>query len=282
MNRWIGIACLAFMLSVNTALFLRDVLPRWTAGHAPPPPASTLRPNQDRRTQLAIYNSDGNLVGRSWTIASRSAELLTVRTLTRLDSLPIPIRGGPKSIAVGSEFFYDNNLRLTDIVINVFGLGVPLSLRGAFVEPDTFPCQWQLDEHRGEFILEGAATRSLIDFTRPFDELEGLQVGQSWRVEVFNPLGNLLPGMQDEALRTEALYFKVTRKESLDHRGRKVECNLVEGERIKAWIDSEGRAIRQTIEMPLVGELTLVDEPFIAELHREAQVNLHSESETRK
>lgn len=266
MNRWIGIVCLALCLSVNTALFLRDILPRWTAGDPPAPPASALRINEERRTQLAIYNESGNLIGRSWTIASRTVEALAVRTRTKLNPILVPGHPLTPDLTIQSDFFYDNQLRLSDLNVNVGGLGFPIGLRGEYVPPEALSCEWQFDAHRGRFILEGPATRALLDVTRPFDELTGLEVGQSWSVQVFNPLTGLLSGLNGAEMQMEPVYFRVTRQELVEHRGQRVECHVVEGERIQAWIAPGGRAIRQMVTMPLLGVLTLVDEPFSQDL----------------
>lgn len=273
MNRWIGIACLTFCLSVNTALFLRDVLPRWTASRPPPPPASALRVNEEKRTQLAIYNDSGNLVGRSWTIATRTVEALAIRTRTRLSGMMLPGQASTPDVTVQSDFFYDNQLRLSDLSVNVGGLGIPIGLRGESVPPDALSCEWQFDTHRGRFVLEGPATESLLDLTRPFDELTSLEVGQTWSVQVFNPLTGLLSGLNGPEMRMEPAIFRVTGVEVLEHRGQRVECHVVEGERIRAWIAPGGRAIRQMVTLPLVGELTLVDEPFSQELMHGTQLD---------
>src|SRR5262245_26161793 len=266
MNRWIGIVCLTLCLSVNTALFLRDVLPRWIASDPPAPPASSLRLNEERRTQLAIYNESGNLIGRSWTIATRTVEALAVRTRTKLHAMLLAGHSATTDVTVQSDFFYDNQLRLSDLNVNVGGLGFPIGMRGEAVPPDAISCEWQFDTHRGRFVLEGPATQSLLDLTRPFDELTSLEVGQSWSVQVFNPLTGLLSGLNGPDMRMEPAYFRVTRQEFVEHRGQRVECHVVEGERIQAWIAPDGRAIRQQVCLPLVGVLTLVDEPFSQEL----------------
>lgn len=266
MNRWIGIACLTLCLSVNSALFLRDILPRWTATAPPAPPAASLRINEERRTQLAIYNESGNLVGHSWTIASRTYEALAVRTRTRLHAMLLPGHATMPGLTVQSDFFYDNLLQLSDLNVSVGGLGIPIGLRGEAMPPDSLSCEWQFDAHRGRFVLEGPATRALLDLTRPFDELTGLEVGQSWSVQVFNPLTGLLSGLNGPDMRMEPALFRVTRVEVVEHRGQRVECHVVEGERIQAWIAPAGRAIRQVVSLPLIGVLTLVDEPFSQDL----------------
>ena len=243
-------------------MFLRDILPRWTATEPPPPTAAALRVNEERRSQLAIYNEAGNLVGRSWTIATRTVEALAVRSRTKLHSMLLPGHAVTPDLTVQSDFFYDNQLKLSELGVNVGGLGIPIGLRGEAVPPDSLSCEWQFDSHRGRFVLEGPATQALLDLTRPFDELTNLEVGQSWSVQVFNPLTGVLSGLNGPDMRMQAVYFRVTRVEAIEHRGQSVECHVVEGERIQAWIAPGGRALRQVVSLPLIGILTLVDEPF--------------------
>lgn len=271
MNRWIGISAFAFMLLVNASLFVRDILPRWAVGRPPQPPFSGLAENEERSTQLAIYNDAGNLVGRSWSISTRTSALLKMRTITRLDALPIPGHAINRKLAVVSDFYFDKELRLSEMNVSVAGLGFPVNLRGEFTPPDTFPCQWQLDTMRGNFILEGESTRALHDITRPFEELGDLEVGQFWRVEIFNPLSGMMPGLSGPDMRPEPVIVRVTGKETMDHRGARVECHVVEADRIRAWVAPNGRVIRQSVTLPLVGTLTLVDEPYSHELRMDAQ-----------
>jgi len=47
-----------------------------------------------------------------------------------------------------------------------------------------------------------------------------------------------------------------------------VEAFVIEAERLRAWVSREGRVIRQEFELPLVGKLTLVDEPYDDELRQ--------------
>ena len=58
-NRWIGIVCVAGMLGANSALFLRDILPGWTASDPPEPVALSLRPGESLRIQFGIFNAAG-------------------------------------------------------------------------------------------------------------------------------------------------------------------------------------------------------------------------------
>lgn len=279
MNRWIGIATLAFMLLANASLFVRDLLPRWASGRAPAPAAARLQPNEERATQVAIYNAAGNLVGRSWTISTRTVELLKIRTITRLDALALPGHPAGRRFGVVTDLYFDSKMELSELNVNVIGLGVPVGLRGEFVPPDTFPCQWQFDTLRGTFILEGASSRALHDMTRPFEELEGLEVGQFWRVEVFNPLSSMTPGLSGADMKPESVIVRVVREETIEHRGRPVSCHVVEAEAIQAWVAADGRVLRQTVNLPLVGTLTLVEEPYVHDLRMSAQYDTAEENE---
>ncbi len=61
---------------------------------------------------------------------------------------------------------------------------------------------------------------------------------------------------------TSSVLVRVTGTESIEHNGRVVEAFRVEADRAVAWVTSDGRVLRQEVDLPLLGRLTLIDEPF--------------------
>ena len=81
-NRWIGIVALGMMLSVNTALLMRDVVPEWYAGTPPTALALDLSQGGAINVQLGLFNEEGRRIGYAWTRSTRDEYLIQVRHQT--------------------------------------------------------------------------------------------------------------------------------------------------------------------------------------------------------
>jgi len=269
-NRWIGIVTLGLMLSVNAALMMRDVLPDWLAGEPPKSRALHLRPGDQIAVQLGIFARDGRCIGHSWSTSSRSGDLVAVRHVTVLKSLKLPRGLTIPALRIDTDLNYHGQTRLEELRVRVSGFGFPISLEGEFYPPGDFACQWQVDDRRGQLQLPAEATRALGDVIRPFESLTGLRVGQSWRVKVLNPLAGVVPDWGTRNMMTSTKLVRVTGVEQIEHRGAAVQAFVLEAEKLRAWVTPEGRVIRQELDLPLFGTLTLVDEPYDAEMRRQA------------
>jgi hypothetical protein len=261
-NRWIGIATLALMLSVNAALLVRDFLPDWLAGEPPVTRAAELRDGEEINVQFGLYNREGHRIGRSWTHSKRDRELVLVRHRTVIDSTYLPVETELRTVRIETRLNYRAPSQLDELRVNVIGLGVTIKLEGEFYLPDDFACHWQVGPQRGEFQLPAHATRAMGDMIRPFESLAGLYVGQTWRLQLLNPLSGVVPDWGARKMATSGLLVRVTRTEEIEHGGALVEAFVVEAEGMRAWVTPAGRVIRQEFELPLLGTLLLVDEPY--------------------
>jgi len=265
LNRWIGILAAAAMLVANGTIVLRDVVPLWIAGDPPPDVATALAPGEEARTQVGIYR-DGVLLGRSWTEARRAlpGELVTVATTTVLDALALP--GGlstpPVRIETHVTFRQGDPLRVDSLEFRIEGLGVPVLLKGEAMPSGEFPCQWEVGSQRGGFSLDTRAPAALGDVIRPFNRLPGLYVGRSWRLDLVDPLQQILPNLATDGLGLEPVVIRVTCTARITHRGAPVDTFVVEGGGATAWVAADGRVLRQVVDLPLLGELELLDEPY--------------------
>lgn len=262
LNRWFGIIAAILMLSANAALFLRDVAPQLFAGEPPKPAALALRPGDEEFRYAAIYGPHGEKVGRSWTEMTRAGELITVRTETFLNPSEMRANLALPALFIRTEFHWLKDEHLEDFQVSVRGLGVTVEVQGAYIPPNDFPCKWQFGEQRGSFILPVEATRAVGDLMRPLGELPDLQVGQSWRQEILNPLAKLMPEWSPSNPFGEGVIVQVVATEILDLADRSVKCAVVEADRLKAWISADGRVLRQEIDLPLFGRISIVDEPY--------------------
>lgn len=272
LNRWLGIASITAMLGANTALVIRDIVPTWTAGDPPRSSLYSLVGDDDFGQKLGIYDNDGQHVGDSWTLARRSGEVLTVYTWTNFESGYIGAAALATPILIRSKITFDARQRPDALQIVVRGLGETMQLDGQLVEPNDFTCRWKIGEAEGDFILPADMLRVFSEVTRPFDHMANLRVGQSWRMHIFNPLSALMPGTNARNMGGEMIVAEVTGQENLFHRGENIRVFIVETDRARAWVAPDGRVVQQQIELPILGRLVLIDEPY-DDVARRAHVN---------
>lgn len=264
LNRWTGIICAVFMLSANTTLFVRDVLPGLLAGDPPELDDLTRGVGPTRQIQTGLFNAQGHDIGRSWTVTCMQGDSLIISSCTRLNSITLPNGLNTPAVRIDTELRYrvEDGL-LGNLSMSIRGLPVGVVLRGEFMPPDEFACGWQLGAgQRGTFRLNAEATRALGDVLRPFTRLPGLYVGRTWRLHLLDPLAQIVPGLRNHNLLAEPVLVRVTGTEVIEHRGRPLEVFVVEARRTRAWVDRQGDVLRQQIDLPLLGRLTLQDEPF--------------------
>ncbi|MGD8451109.1 MAG: hypothetical protein PVJ57_04770 [Phycisphaerae bacterium] len=274
LNRWIGILCTLFMLSANTTLFVRDILPGLLAGDPPELDDLSLEAGTTRRIQTGVFNARDENIGRSWTVSFMQAGLLNVTSCTRLNPITLPNGLTTPGARIDTELRYrvDDGL-LDSMSMSIRGLPVGVTMHGDFIPPDEFACCWRLGKvQRGTFRLSADATRALGDVLRPFTRLPGLYVGRTWRLHLLDPLAQVVPGLRNNDLLAEPILVRVTGTEMIEHRGQQLEVFVVEARRTRAWVDQQGNVLRQEIDVPLLGRLTLRDEPFDDEVFQEARV----------
>lgn len=261
-NRWLGIFCFACMLSANTALLIRDMVPSWFAGDPPKPDTLRLKEGQVYQAQFGIFSEDvGRRIGTSRTDAHPQGPLIQVQSRTSFEPFHLTGDVSTPRIVVRTTLLYDRSGRLDELDFRVEGLGSPVVLKGESFGGGDFPCQWALGDQRGTFVLPAHATRALGDVIRPFSDLPDLFVGRTWRLELFNPFTQLTPGMRDSFLGGDAVLVRVTAEEYIEHRGQQVRVFRVESEKLRAWVALDGRILRQELDVPVLGKLTLLDEP---------------------
>lgn len=269
LNRWIGIACFGLMLSANTALFMRDHLPALTAGDAPTPEVFRLGTGEERWVQTAIRDSEGREVGKSWTRVHRDQAVSTHEQTTFINAIRLPGGVLTPAVRVEMELLYQADAHTVDEAhLRVAGLPVTVKFDGERISGE-FACMWKVGDQTGTFVLDGAATRALGDALRPFDRLPNLDVGQTWRMRLVNPLENLAPGLRAEGIDLESVLVRVTAREQIRVDGTSFDAFRVEAPRAVAWVAEDGRVVLQEVDLPLLGKLTIVDQPFDAHALRE-------------
>lgn len=262
LNRWIGIVCAFGMLSVNAALIFRDFVPDWIAGPPPDSLGTRLNPGGRDPVQIGIYDAKGALIGQSWTVCSASTELFRINTWTMVRSVPLPTGVRTPAIRVDTDAVFKPSGAIDTLEIRVHGFGVPVHFKGELIPPDSFPCEWEVGDQRGRLILDADTTRALGDVFRPFDQLPGMYVGRAWRLKLFNPLARLLPGWKGSDAAVESVLVRCTALDTIRHGNREVEAYRVEAPKTRAWVAYDGRVLKQEVDLPLFGRLTLLDEIY--------------------
>ncbi|MDX2200690.1 MAG: hypothetical protein SF069_17165 [Phycisphaerae bacterium] len=268
LNRWIGIALFGLMMAANSGLFMRDILPAWTAGDPPQAKVVRISPGEEHWSQTTIENQDRRIIGRSWSRLHRtSGNVATQRVETFINSFRLPNGVFLPPFHVQFQLIYHGSPeQLEEIEMFVEGLPMPLRLEGRLVS-DQFACMWRIGPQNGRFILDAAATRTFGDALRPFDQLPNLVVGQSWRVRLLNPLAEMLPGFQTGQMESESMLVRVVATETVSHRGASIEAFRVEAPRVRAWVAPDGTVLRQEVDLPLLGMLRIMDEPHSRTLY---------------
>jgi hypothetical protein len=254
----IGVLIIIVWGAAAAALIRRDVLPFWYAEQR-----ATGAPQEDGEFQLGVFLGDRR-VGTSWTKSVRNVSLTNVNSATVLETsiIPLPV----VKQRMGSRILFDTTLNfqtggaLSSFDTQVYGLPVsPIRLEGQLLGID-YSCVARFGDVQQKFSIDARLSRELGESLRPFTNLSDLKVGQSWQLNIIDPI-SLLSGVTPDFRR---VLVRVTRRETIQLDGRSASCFRVESDMAVAWVNDEGRVLKQTIQMPLIGTITLLDEPYDA------------------
>lgn len=258
MYRLIAFGAAVFWMAAMSALFVRDVWPAWTAQNPPPMTADQLRDLVDRHEQYALYDANNKRIGTAWNNISDTAGTLSMYGTLLINGVTyIPV------IRVETVTEFDQEGGLDTFKLDVFG--VPMTVIQVRGERHGiyFPCELKLGPVEREVNLDMSASRMIGEAMRPFSFLPLLEVGQSWRMQLLDPIAAVL------AQKTEftSVVARVTAMETITHNGEEVECFVVElsPHEARAWVNRQGRVLVQEVQMPGVGRLTVREEPYEAE-----------------
>ncbi|MBI4579145.1 MAG: hypothetical protein HY718_05540 [Planctomycetes bacterium] len=264
MYRLLSVGIVLLWVTAMAALFVRDVYPAWTAQDAPPMTKEQLARLDQRQQQMAICDAGGKRLGTAWSDISSAGGNTSIRGTVHLEGIAlVPV------LLVETSTDFDPQGELDSFNLDVFGVpATTIKVRGER-HGIYFPCEIQIGPLFRQANLEMAASRLLGDAFRPFNYLPALKVGQSWRMQVIDPVSAALGG----GTRFTAVVARVTGKETIEYRGRPIECFVVETSpgRAKAWVDAEGCVFRQQVELPGLGRLIVSDEPYDDEARTRAR-----------
>ena len=269
-NRWFGIVSITLALLANGALFWRHVLPHMLVGEPPLVPADAIEVGDIHRIQVGIYNAGDVLIGRSWAVLDRAGQTVTLESLSVLEPTRLPNGMPTIPLAVHSEIDYQADGPPDALNIEILGLDFPARLTGENFSGD-FPCKWEFAGQSGSFLVDSDLLHTLRDSLRPFDRLPGLYEGQTWKVGVFDPFSKVF-NMSQSSLTFDEMLVEVVGKETIlhPHTHEEVEVFRVEANQVVAWVAPDGKVLKQSVYLPILGQLTVVDEPFDDEAYSKA------------
>ncbi len=241
-----------FWLASMSVLFVRDILPTWTARDPPPAVALDGTESGHADAQAGIFRAGGQRVGTNWLRFYPTDDQLTVKSTTFVSGLPLvpPLR-------IVSRFTFRDQGVLDNFDMSILGAPLAIRLKGENYDPD-FPCELTMGDETFRWRMDAQTSRMLAETFRPFMRLPGLYVGRSWRMRVVDPLATVTRG----AGQFTVVLVRVTAKETIQHQGESVECFRVEAPQLVAFVTSDGRVLRQEIEVPVFGRFVILSEPF--------------------
>ncbi len=242
-------------LAAMGALFYREIWPAWTA-QSPPRLATAGGKNDVFWNQHGIFDAENHRIGTAWSQLSQVGTLLRHESDVALEGLPmLPPVLIETDVYTTADGAVDNfsldvrgiiDARHKPVVIHMSGENY-----GKYI-----PCTVQVGAFRRTFKLDAAASRLIGDGIRPFDTLRDLKVGQSWRMQMLDPLSAMLY----QQAKITSVIARVERTETIEHGGAKVECFVVVAGRSRAWVAPDGRVLVQEADIPGFGRVTIRDE----------------------
>jgi hypothetical protein len=264
--RFVPLAIVVFWLAAMGWLVHHDVIPRWTAQDAPKFTQGEWLTDRIRSSQARIENAYGHKVGAVWTVYEPAVNRLSRTDCLMLTGLPLlpPVR-----IVADSDF--TSNGVLDEFHLIAAGMGHQVMLDGEQYG-DQFAFQLKIGPRPFQYFKIDTQVSSMLgDALHPFSALPFLEVGQSWRMHVINPMA-IVTGV---GAKTLPMIVQVTGRETIDHDGVGVECFVVQADQVKAYVNDEGLVLHQELESPWGGKFTVIDEPFDrAEYERALSVSL--------
>jgi len=250
MNRMVGSILALTWIVAMAALIQRDVLPLWSAQDAP----KSLLPVGEY--QVGIFDQAGQRIGTTW-VSTTPSPLTMIRSTTELQVSRIvgmlPVGG---TWILSTDLAYDAHNNLDSFKFALTAPGMIGDVTAERLERD-FSVVAKLGNMRKTMLLDGELSRYLSETLRPFTYLDGLHVGQSWRIRLLDPFALI----KNQSLEFHTELANVARMETIEHDGRMVECFRVETSSAVAWADSGGHVLKQEVQIPLMGRWILLDEP---------------------
>jgi hypothetical protein len=278
MYRWLFIVVLLLWLVAMTLLIQRDVWPAWTAQDPPRiTRAEFAAIGEERHEQLGIFGADNTHIGTAWgDVEVLSTGMTSLTGLMWIDGMPlIP------SVYVETTTEFDSNGDLDNFNLSVHGVPMTAIIVRGERRGIYFPCELQVGPLYRQANLDMSASRMIGQSLRPFTVLPKLHVGQSWRMQILDPLS----AIQSRKAEFKSVVAQVTGREVIttDETG-PVECFVVEirDQQAKAWVADDGRVLQQEVAVPGIKKIVLRVEKYNERRRQEAREHMRTMPQTRK
>ncbi len=232
-------------------LVVHDVWPGLTAQEVPPVVVSEWLTGQGAQSQYAIEGDMGRL-GTLWTTYMADEASVLREDIVWIEQLPVPLA----PLRVNARSTYTHKGVLDELSMTVQCDRTRMRLNGERFHADfsfTFECG---TVHKA-FKVPLARGRMISGAFNPFSQLVDLHVGQTWRMQVFNPVASIM-GVGERFM---PMLVKVTGEQRISTGAWEGNCMVVEAGDAKAWVDAHGVVQLQTVNLPGMGELRIVHEP---------------------
>ncbi len=253
MNRLLEYGIVTMWLVSMTWLVSRDAVPRWFAQSPPEAPTAAWLQDHGQRFQYGIYADNGARKGTSW-----SDYEIVEGSVLRKDILILHDLQFVKELVMTSELTFQNETGLDSVEVDIRIMDTAITLRGERQGPK-FAFTVDINAVRlQEFVLEAHDAQTLCDSIKPFSALRDLSVGQTWTLQMLNPMSLI----QNSRSRFKPVLVSVTGRENKQFYGRTQDCFIVESAGTRAWISRDGRVLLQVVDLPGMGRLEIREETW--------------------
>ncbi len=246
-----GILIIPIWLGAMGWLVAHDVWPGLTADDAPPLQVTDWLQNEGRQSQFSLTGPDGR-IGTLWTEYMIDRSSIQREDLIWIDHLPLDV--APLRVTVSSIFRADGVL--DEFTLRIANPDGRMEVHGERFHADFSYYIEGTGFRRRTFKLPLTDASLVSGAFNPFSQLSNLEVGQRWRMQVFNPIA-ALTGFGNRFI---PMLVEVTGSEPLATAKGRVDCMIVESANAKAWVDPQGSVRLQEITLPVIGSLRIARE----------------------
>ncbi|MCH7872054.1 MAG: hypothetical protein IID33_10180, partial [Planctomycetes bacterium] len=249
-TRATGLFIVPVWLAAMGWLGYHDIWPTLIAQEPPRLVPSDWLKQEGKQTQYAIYR-EGERIGTIWTRYTASEDAVQVNDLIWINRLPVPVA----PLRATAEALFTPDGMLDEMTVQLENYGVKLKLHGERFHSH-FAFHFESGPMERAFKISLADGATISDAFHPFGQLGRLRVGQSWKMQVYNPIADLI-GIGD---RFVSVLVKVTGTESIVTSEGKKHCFIVESPASKAWVNGRGEVLVQESTLPVIGKIRIVRE----------------------
>ena len=252
-SRLWGPIIVLFWLAAMSWLVWHDVWPVWTAQDPPAAVTPEWVGEGQRQQQAGIEDKYGGRIGTIWVVYHRSGKTVSRQDLIVIDRF---CALAPAWIEVDSQF--DTQGRVDELAADIVVAGVRVELKA-----ERFGSQLAFNLKLGDrrpqaFKLTDVDAGMIGELFKPFSAMPDLKVGQSWRMQVFNPLA----GIMGTGSRFIPMIVRVTGEDTISTPDGPVRCLIVEAPNARALVAPDGTVHVQEMELPIGGKVVIRSEPF--------------------